>query len=755
MNARSETPAVPFRRLIIALELFAAVTALAGGLALLLWPHGNVVVPLWLLDTSPFKTFIVPGALLAVVVGGSNLASGVLVWRRSRAAIDAMLLAGGAMTVWIVAESAILREFSWLHLVYGLIGLTVLGVGISAALRSGVARHRWLVIVTACEAVGFLAPSIAGTLSTSAGFSAWPQAALLVAAGSFEGLLLGTGQALAFPFAVRKVRYVALTSLAAAFVWACVMGAMLLGASDAPVAMVVITAAIAGPVGLVSIGFAQWLALREAPRRSTVWIGWTTLAWAVALPLSFTPGPFVDASTPLAVHLILWSASGLVMAWVMALITWQGVLHVSGATTLRARFFDDLARAALPEPGDAPLPPVTEADLAALPEPTRRYFRFMGVLGRPRDRTFRLGFVGRFKSSPAAPWRRCEAWQYNTSAEVTRTFSMRLRLAGLPVIGRDTYRAGHGRMLVRLLDRVTVADGRGAEFDVGELTTYLNDLVLLAPSMLLTPAVRFTEVDAHCFEVSLDDHGLEVTARVFVDDRGAPVNFVSTDRFLENPAKKGEMLRARWSTPIAGFQELDGRRLPTRATAIWHLPSGELPYADFALVPESVSFNVGCADEPDTRATATTSRAAALVAVLVACSAVSAFAQSSIFPSESTRKAARQFEAQTVLEESRAFLKTKMKNHGAELRDLALAVATLRFSEAQRLAQELANQPRLDPTSGPAMKLPTRFFELQDELKKNAQAVADAAKASSVNDTHAAFSRVVDTCMSCHVAFRK
>ncbi len=592
MNTRSETPTVPLRRLIIALELFTALTAFAGGVALFFWRHGSGVFPLSLLQWSPFSTFTVPAVLLGGVVGGTSLAACVLVWRRSPFAIDAMLLGGGALTVWTIAESAILREVSWLHGVYAALGLAVLASGVRAAWRSGVPRHRWLVAVTACEAVGYLAPSISGVLSAKAGLGAWPQAALLVAAGAFEGQLLGAGQARAFPFAVRKARYATATSLAAAFVWACVMTAMLLGASDVPVAVFVVAAVIAGPLSLVAIGFAQWRVLRETVRPSAAWIAWTALAWAAALPLSFAPGPFVDASTPVVVHLVLWSSGGLLMAWVMALITWQGVRQVSGARSLRARFLADLAHSELPQPGDSPSPAVTEADLAALPEPARRYFRFMGVLGRPRDRTFRLSFVGRFRAGPTAPWRACEAWQYNTGSEVTRTFAMRLRVAGLPVIGRDLYRSGHGRMLVRLLDRVTVADGKGEAFDVGELTTYLNDLVLLAPSMLLTPAVTFSEGDAQSFEVSLHDHGLKVTARVLVDGRGAPINFVTMDRYLENPERSGEMLRAQWSTPVDDFQEIDGRKLPTRATAVWHLPSGALPYADFQLVRDATSSRV-------------------------------------------------------------------------------------------------------------------------------------------------------------------
>ncbi len=140
--------------------------------------------------------------------------------------------------------------------------------------------------------------------------------------------------------------------------------------------------------------------------------------------------------------------------------------------------------------------------------------------------------------------------------------------------------------------------------------------------------------------------------------------------------------------------------------------------------------------------------------LLVAALAAPAFAQGSIFPDANTKKAAKQLEWGTVSEESKAFLKSKMKHHGKELKDLSIAVATVRLPEVQRLAQDIANQPRLDATSGPAMKLPPRFFELQDELRKNAQALSDAAKANEMSGTHEKFSLVMENCMSCHAAFK-
>lgn len=243
--------------------------------------------------------------------------------------------------------------------------------------------------------------------------------------------------------------------------------------------------------------------------------------------------------------------------------------------SLRSKFFKGLRKLDLPV-GAAFLPVVTETDLSLLPKPAQRYLRFMGVLGRPRDWSFRTGFVGRFKIKQSAPWRPCDVWQYNTSPVVTRTFFMQ----------------GHGRMLGKALDLFTVIDGSGSEFDIGELVTYLNDLVLLAPSMLMVPAVSWAEVDGRSFDLALTDHHNIVKARVFLDDRGAPVDFETTDRFCEDPADPKKWMRARWSTPMQGFHDLGGRQLPTKGQAVWRLEQGGFPYADFELVPERLAYNI-------------------------------------------------------------------------------------------------------------------------------------------------------------------
>ena len=225
---------------------------------------------------------------------------------------------------------------------------------------------------------------------------------------------------------------------------------------------------------------------------------------------------------------------------------------------------------------------VTEADLAGLPPVAARYLRAMGVVGRPRTWSLQAHFVGRFRRGPDQPWMPMDAWQYNSAVEVARLFRMRLMFARVvPMWGWDTYRSGSGRMLGKALNLVTVADGSGPEFDTSELVTWLNDAVLMAPSMLLGTRTVWEAAGEDSFRVSVTDAGRTVSAEVFLDDQGRPRDFRTEDRIADLP---GALVRAPWSTLVRRWTVADGRPRGTGGAAVWHLPDGELRYAEMTLV---------------------------------------------------------------------------------------------------------------------------------------------------------------------------
>src|SRR5262249_55772314 len=157
--------------------------------------------------------------------------------------------------------------------------------------------------------------------------------------------------------------------------------------------------------------------------------------------------------------------------------------------------------------------------------------------------SFLVRFRGRFNMRGL--WMPCEAWQYNAREPITRSFHMRLDLGRLvPMVGHDNYLDGSGEMSGKLLDLVTVANASGLESALSELVTYLNDALVLAPSMLLDERTTWAPIDADAFRVSLTDRGNRVTADVFVNPDGSLRDFATEDRWYDGP---DGLVRARWT----------------------------------------------------------------------------------------------------------------------------------------------------------------------------------------------------------------
>lgn len=103
------------KTIIIWLQGFNAVTAIAGGLALIL---GSIVPPLSYLKHTDFDSFYFPGVILLCIVGGSALFAVFALYKRLATAHMISLLAATIMLFWIICEIASIREFSALQLIY-------------------------------------------------------------------------------------------------------------------------------------------------------------------------------------------------------------------------------------------------------------------------------------------------------------------------------------------------------------------------------------------------------------------------------------------------------------------------------------------------------------------------------------------------------------------------------------------------------------------------------------------------------------
>ncbi|HYL08339.1 MAG TPA: hypothetical protein VEU76_07300 [Candidatus Udaeobacter sp.] len=128
------------RRILIGADAFAALSALSGGAMVTIgWPYQ---FPMSWLQGTPFSSYVVPGLILGLVVGGSATAATFATWKRPGAGSVISLIAGCIMAGWIVGEVLILAIYTWAQIVYlvNAAVMVVLAVRTAPAGWRGIAR---------------------------------------------------------------------------------------------------------------------------------------------------------------------------------------------------------------------------------------------------------------------------------------------------------------------------------------------------------------------------------------------------------------------------------------------------------------------------------------------------------------------------------------------------------------------------------------------------------------------------------------
>lgn len=164
----------------------------------------------------------------------------------------------------------------------------------------------------------------------------------------------------------------------------------------------------------------------------------------------------------------------------------------------------------------------------------------------------------------------------------------RAHLGPLPVVrARDMYAGGNRRLLVKVASLWPVVDASGAQMDQGEMIRYLNEIMWF-PAAFLADNISFEAVDDSSARVTLTDHGHAATGTLFFDNEGRLTDFVA-QRYRSPGASSPDT----WSTPVTGYGEFEGLRLPVGGPAIWKLPEGDFAYIEVTVT--DLHYDTGAA----------------------------------------------------------------------------------------------------------------------------------------------------------------
>lgn len=333
------------------------------------------------------------------------------------------------------------------------------------------------------------------------------------------------------------------------------------------------------------IGFAKAYRLADPPQLTqpiarpvgVLWLLAALLLLTTAGALFFAPrwywavGAAALVSSQAAISLAFRDARYGTLANLALLLGVAYGLWAQGPLSLGAQYQRDV-QAALARGGSTAT--ITEADLARLPPPVQRYLRVTGWVGKPQVYNLRARFRGQIRSDPQAPWMTFTAEQYSFYQPPARLFYMAASRAGVPFQALHRYVGDTATMRVRLAALIPITDASGPELDQAETVTLFNDLCLLAPPMLLSPAIDWQLSDERTVQALFQNAGHRIQAVLQFSESGELIDFSSEDRYRAS-ADGRTFTRTRWTTPISDYRRFGAHRAMAYGEAHWHTPGGE------------------------------------------------------------------------------------------------------------------------------------------------------------------------------------
>ena len=219
-------------------------------------------------------------------------------------------------------------------------------------------------------------------------------------------------------------------------------------------------------------------------------------------------------------------------------------------------------------------------ELQGLPPPVQRYFRTVLTDGQPIIAAATLEMTGTMNMSATA-----EQWKPFTSRQrvVTRRpgflwDAQVFMFPGLPAHVEDSYIAGHGRLIAKVLGLFTVADSQGeGEIARGEFMRYFAESPWYPTALLPSQGVRWEAVNDASARASLVDGPITLTLLFRFDNAGL-IASVRAEARGAGVGKDGVMVMLPWDCALSNYQAQGGMLIPMTGEAAWVRPEGRKAY---------------------------------------------------------------------------------------------------------------------------------------------------------------------------------
>lgn len=214
-------------------------------------------------------------------------------------------------------------------------------------------------------------------------------------------------------------------------------------------------------------------------------------------------------------------------------------------------------------------------DIAGLPAPVQKYYRYCGYIGTAKMPYITITYHDvDFIFDKNRPLK-IDYVQYNFVKEPDRIAYIDSSMYGIPFEGLDSYVDGAGSMKGVIAKLFTLFHQTGKPMDQSSLVTFLSES-LLVPSAALQDYIVWEAIDDSHAKATISYYGVSASGVFTFNDQGEMLSFTTDDR--EASSTDGASEKVKWSVVCSDYEEINGIKKPTLFQAIWHYSDGDLVY---------------------------------------------------------------------------------------------------------------------------------------------------------------------------------
>jgi hypothetical protein len=217
--------------------------------------------------------------------------------------------------------------------------------------------------------------------------------------------------------------------------------------------------------------------------------------------------------------------------------------------------------------------------LEGLPEPVKRYFKYVLKDEQPYINSVRLTHNGFFKTDLKKDFTAITGEQYFSAQKPQFIWKGKTSM----FTARDFFIDEKGGLIATLFNVYDVVDAKGSNFDEGELQRWLAESVWFPTNLLPSEYVNWMAIDANSAKLCFKYKTIAFDFIVNFNAIGE-ITTMESHRFMTANRKE------KWVCKMANYQERNGVKIPISDQAIWRLNDGNQVYAKFEV--QKIEYNI-------------------------------------------------------------------------------------------------------------------------------------------------------------------